>query len=213
MKMYLLLLGTSLILLCCQPPKQDPQSKEPATEITNTMEPTSSATDYLHVPGPISFKQKEYFLSWSSHPSENYYKHEYLPKGESAEDYHQMIMLEVALGDLVPLDIAKGKANGIEDRKSKDAMANYTLSENKKTGEVLLDFILSEGTGDKTIVEWNSYRYKSYVGPSGQKGIMLLGLSKREYGSAGKTFASDINSNRQKYVTELEGIDFPQVKL
>ncbi|MGB4849015.1 MAG: hypothetical protein WBP41_13915, partial [Saprospiraceae bacterium] len=170
-------------------------------------------TDYLHVPGPIDFNQKEYLLSWSSHPSDNYYKHEYLPKGENAEHYDQMIMLEVALGDLVPQDIAKGKANEIEGRKSTDALANYTISENKKTGEVLLDFMLSEGTGDGATVEWNCYRYKSYVGPTGQKGIMLLGLSKRGYRNAGKTFASDINSNRQKYVTELEGIDFPQVKL
>ncbi|MBK9980955.1 MAG: hypothetical protein IPP15_00785 [Saprospiraceae bacterium] len=177
------------------------------------MEPNNPVTDYLHVPGPISFNQKEYLLSWSSHPSAEYFKHEYLPKGENPDHYDQMIMLEVALGNMVPMDIAKGKANGIEGRKSADAMAAYTISENQKTGEVLLDFMLSEGTGDAMIVEWNSYRYKSYTGASGQKGIMLFALSKRGYGAQGKTFASDITSNRKKYSDEFEGVVYPVIKL
>ena len=213
MKKYLLFLGTSLMLICCQPAKQEPQSTEPASENEKTMEPTNAVIDYLQVPGPISFNQKDFFLAWSSHPSETYYKHEYLPKGESPERYDQMIMLEVALGDLVPQDIARGKAKEIEFRKSTDDFADFTLSGNSKTGEVLLDFMLSEGTGDALIVEWNSYRYKSYVGPAGQKGIMLFALSKRGYGTQGNTFATDVKSNRKNYAAEFEELNYLEIKL
>ncbi len=211
--MYLLLLGTSLTLICCQPSKPDAQIKESVTENANTMESNSPVTDYLHVPGPISFNQNDYLLSWSSHPSDEYFKHEYLTKGENQDHYDHMIMLEVALGDLVPIEIAKGKANAIEGRKSVDPMAACTVSDNKKTGEVLLDFMLSAGSGDSTIVEWNSYRYKSYIGPSGEKGIMLFALSKRSYGAEGNTFATDINANRKKYNDEFEGVNYPEIKL
>jgi hypothetical protein len=212
MKIYMLFIGISLTLIGCQPAKQEPQSQTPETESTKATEPANAATDYLQVPGPISFNQKEFFLAWSSHPSETYYKHEYLPKGESPERYDQMIMLEVALGDLLPQDFARAKAKEMEFRKSSDELASAMLSGNNKTGEVLLDFMLSEGTGEAMIVEWNSYRYKSYVGPSGQKGIMLFALSKRGYGSQGIAFASDIKSNRKKYAAEFEGVTYPEIK-
>ena len=73
--------------------------------------------------------------------------------------------------------------------------------------------MLSTGTGETAIVEWNSYRYKSYVGPDGQKGIMLFALSKRGYGAEGAAFASDINANRKRYVEEFEGVAYPVIKL
>ena len=213
MKKYLLLLSISLTLIYCQSAKQEPQGTGSTTENANAMESTNGITDYLHVPGPISFNQQEHLLAWSSHPTDNYYKHEYLPKGQNPERYQQMIMLEVALGDIVPLDIANAKANEIEGRKGTDALAGFTLAENKRTGEILLEFMLSEGTGDAAIVEWNCYRYKSYAGPSGQKGIMLFALSKRGYGAEGKTFAADCNANGEQYMSEFQSVAFPEIKL
>ena len=213
MKKHLLLLGTSLLLICCQSAKQEPQATVPPTENATAIAPDATVTDYLHVPGPVSFSQVDYILNWSSHPSETYYKHEYLPKGENPEHYSQMIMLEMALGDLVAMDIAKGKADEINGRKGADPLAGYTIGENKGTGEVLLDFMLSEGSGETAIAEWNSYRYKTYVGPSGQKGIMLFALSKRGYGADVNAFAADMKANHKKYVAEFEGVKFPEVKL
>ncbi|GHD24342.1 hypothetical protein ACFOEZ_10200 [Tianweitania populi] len=37
--------------------------------------------DRLNVPGPITFQNKSYSLAWSSEPSENYIKQEYVPAG------------------------------------------------------------------------------------------------------------------------------------
>ena len=48
----------------------------------------------LSVPGPISFNGESYRLSWSSHPTANYYKQEYLPGGETGEHYRSMVLLE-----------------------------------------------------------------------------------------------------------------------
>ncbi|MES1217180.1 MAG: hypothetical protein ABUT20_16825, partial [Bacteroidota bacterium] len=44
-------------------------------------------TDYLGIPGPVMFDKKNYNLSWTSHPSPAYYKHEYLPAGENADKF------------------------------------------------------------------------------------------------------------------------------
>ncbi len=211
MKKYLFFLGATVLLLSCQPAKQAPENNEPVT--TETMAPANSTTDYLHVPGPLTYGQKEFFLSWSSHPSAQYYKHEYLPKGENPDRYDQMIMLELALGDFDPKAIAMEKANGIESRKGTDALAAYTISTDSKTGELLLDFMLSEGTGDGTIAEWNSYRYKPYVGPGGEKGITLFALSKRGYGSAVSKFAAEIASQRKQLIAAFGSVPYPEIKI
>ena len=45
----------------------------------------NSPVDYLNIPGTIYFNSTSYNLSWTSHPSETYYKQEYLVKGETVQ--------------------------------------------------------------------------------------------------------------------------------
>ena len=44
-----------------------------------------TVTEYLSVPGPIVLNQNSFNLAWSSHPSANYYKQEYIPVKDNVE--------------------------------------------------------------------------------------------------------------------------------
>lgn len=175
------------------------------------MDTSKAANDYMHVPGPIQLRQDRYLLAWSSHPDPKYFKQEYLPAGQVPEHYTEMILVEVALGNYEAHSIALAKAKEINARKTSDPFAQYNVDENKATGEVLLDFIMSQGEGDQTIVEWNIYRYRTKTDETGQAGIALLGWSRRAYGNKAQAFADDLKTNRREYVVPFMQLPFPQV--
>lgn len=202
-----------ILLMACHPSKPGNENKvTPANQATSGT--GQSVTDYFHLPGPINYNQQDYQLSWSSHPSENYYKHEYLPKGENMEKYKSMLLVELVLGNMTAQAVSKAKADDMEHRKATDPMANYQLSENKATGEFLLGLRMSQGNGDSTtIVEWNVYRYKDFNDGAGHKGVQLFGLSKRGYATDYQQFMNDIQTNGKKYVSELMGMPLPAIKL
>jgi hypothetical protein len=211
-------ISMAILLFSCTSSKQEEKktsSEENATAVKPADEkPVDGVIDYLHVPGPIKFNQIDFNLAWSSHPSESYYKNEYLPKGDHQENYNQMIMLELALGDMSVKDAVSAKIKELDDRKSTDVIARYEVSENKKTNEVLLDFMLSENNGDKNgIVEWNAYRYANALDKTGKKGIILYSISKRGYGLKATEFLSDIKLNRKHDVDAFVAQDLPKIKL
>jgi hypothetical protein len=152
-------------------------------------------------------------LAWSSHPTPEYYKQEYLPGDEKPESYTQMILIELAIGELNAKDIAASKKNEIESRKSGDPVASYHSSQDK-SGDDILDFMLSQDFGlENGIVEWNLYRYMPYTDPTGKKGIALYALSKRAYGKNSEAFVSDIKANREKYIGSFLSTARPEIKL
>ncbi len=54
--------------------------------------------DYLNTGKVITFDNVNYNLVWSSHPSDNYYKQEYLPEKDTLKRFKKLILLEVATG-------------------------------------------------------------------------------------------------------------------
>ncbi|MFN3406103.1 MAG: hypothetical protein ACK40G_18555, partial [Cytophagaceae bacterium] len=141
----------------------------------------SPVTDYISVPGPLTFEGEKYILKWSSHAQENHYKQEYVRANDKLEAFNKMIFIEILLTDANAIDLVNAKIKEIESRKGKDHVANYQVLDNKKTGEFLLDFLISEGDGD--IIEWNAYRYKNIITPKG-KGVMLFSYSFRSFEGA-----------------------------
>src|SRR5262249_39306067 len=95
--------------------------------------------DYLSVPGPVTFDKASYALSWTSHPTANYYKQEYLPAGEKADHYRQMLMLEVLTDAPELKDIVAGKMAELKTMKETNPVVNYQVME--KDGEYMLDFL------------------------------------------------------------------------
>jgi len=171
----------------------------------------ATVKDYFGIPGPLQVANTSYFLSWSAHPADNYFKQEYLPVGEKPADYRKMMMIEVVTGAIALQDAVKTKLNELEQRKKTDPLCNYRLIQNPGTGEYLLDFIMSVSTGGTaTIAEWNAYRYTKLPD---QKGILLFACSKRSYGAAIPSFLRLLKTQRANYVNTLSACSLPAIKI
>ncbi|WP_245895164.1 hypothetical protein [Devosia submarina] len=173
--------------------------------------PSSAQSDLLNVPGPIFFQGEDYALAWTSQPSENYFKQEYVPAGQQVETYQDMILVEAVSGALTPMDAATSQIQSLESRKGVDPVLNYDLMRNDATGEVLLDFLISDLEADPVIVEWNAYRYQA-LGDG--EGVALVGISRRGYGQEGATsFMSGLGAMRSEAINALANLSFPAVSI
>ena len=169
--------------------------------------------DYFEVPGPLTFNKTAYKLSWSAHPNATYYKQEYLPAVENAEHFTKMIMLEVVTGNYSLEELVKTKTAELDQRKKTDAVANYSVIRNPTTGEYLIDFVISQGTGANAIVEWNVYRYVKLKEKTGKKGVQLFALSKRAYGTATTAFLKQLTTDRSADINAMVAYKVPELKL
>ena len=159
------------------------------------------AKDYLTVPGPIIFESKTYNLSWSSHPADNFYKQEYIVKGADADKYKTMIMIDVVTGEANIKNVVAAKVNELKKMKESNPVINYEIIDNPKTGEYMLDFLLTANApdGSISIIERNVYRYKVVTDKAGQKGILLLGVSTRGYGAEVTPFLTALKASRKDF--------------
>lgn len=172
-------------------------------------------TDYLGAPGPIVFEKTTYNLSWSSHPAANYYKQEYLPKGETADNFRTMILFEVVTGNLNIKDIAAAKLAELKKMKETNPLINYESFDNPRTGEYMIDFLLTANAPDGgiSIAERNVYRYKAVTDASGLKGIALFGISTRSYGKEAAAFISSLKMKRKDLVSQVAQFSIPAIRI
>lgn len=166
-------------------------------------------TDYLSIGNQLTFNKDKYDLKWSSHPSENYYKQEYLKQGEELETYHNMLLVEAIQGNLKIKDALKAKTKELDTRKTWDFVAKYNVYENKnKPTEGIIDFVVSD---TMTTYEWNLYRYQM------QKGTMVLfAYSYRDSLNDDndlKKFFGHIKEKRVDMINKLQSYSIPEVKI
>jgi len=169
-------------------------------------------TDYLGVPGPIAFNGTDYALSWSSQPTPQYTKQEYLPSGQVPEAYDNMLMVEFLAGDLKPASMAGAQMDLLTARKAVDPVVNMALTENPEKGEVILDFVLSgRDAKGAIVVEWNAYRYAVKETAAGLTGGMLMAISHRAYGEeAAKAFLTSLQDFKAVQVRALAEAELPE---
>jgi hypothetical protein len=169
--------------------------------------------DRLHMSEPITLDGTAHQLAWSSQPNPNYIKQEYVPAGQAVETYTSMLLLEVLAGDLAPIDAAAVQMKTLNERKGKDPLVNMDLIRNDKSGEVLLDFIVSsKDANGEYIVEWNAYRYVRHVDRSGDKGLLLFAVSRRAYGDDNsRSFLQNLKSLRPALRNALVSSPLPDI--
>ena len=173
---------------------------------------TVAQEEMLGIPGPISFEGTDFELAWTSHPSPTYYKQEYVPDGEAVESYIQMFMVDVLTDGQTPESAAAAMIAGLDERKANgDPVVNYDMISNEETGELILDFLLSDTSSGNIIVEWNAYRYS----PSADgTGLTLFAISRRGYSEEGATeFLGALTSWRQTTIQELAVMELPPITL
>ena len=174
-----------------------------------------AAPDYLNIPGPLLFQNKAFHLNWSSHPSANFYKQEYLTKGEDANKYKMMLMIDVIAGETSLKNIVSAKIAELKKMKEGNPLVNYEIIQNPKTGEYLLDFLLTANAADGTtgIVERNVYRYKSSIDKAGNKGVLLFAASSRAYAKEVNNFFISLKANRKVLVNEVAQFKMPEISI
>lgn len=169
--------------------------------------------DRLGVSGPVKFDNKSYNLSWSAHPSANYYKQEYMQAGEDADKYRSMVMVEAATGAITPKAALDGKVTELKEMGSKNPFISYESFYLADKQEYILDFVITQNSADNKsaiIAERNVYRYRSL---SGTGGVMLFAVSVRSYGAETKAFLANMKMGRNVLVDKVKGYSLPDVRI
>ncbi len=171
-------------------------------------------TNYYGTPEQLSFDKALYNLSWSSHPNEIYYKHEYIPKGEIPEHFNNMILLDFVQTDMSVEQAAKAQEKKLIERKKTDASCNYQMIVSPDGKEIVLDFLMSQAKGDAVnLLEWSAYRYKAYTDKAGHRGILLFGICRRAYDDKVKNFLSTLAVTRGEGINHLIAYKIPEIQL
>jgi hypothetical protein len=182
-----------------------------ATLAIITAMPSAAQSDQLGVPGPLSFQSQDYALAWTSQPSDTYFKQEYVPDGQDVETFEDMIFVEAVVGTLAPMDAATVQIQSLEARKGSDPVVNYDVLQNEASGEVLLDFVISDLQANPVVVEWNAYRYLPLADG---EGVVLVGISRRGYGEEGATaFMSGLGAMRSEAISALVNLELPAIAI
>ncbi len=182
--------------------------------LVNNAKAQTTIKDYLSVPGPITFDTVSYALSWSSHPSDHYYKLEYLPNGADPEKFKQMLMIEFVEGEFGAKDAVNLKIAELKELKKTNPVVNYDIMEKK--GEYLLDFVVSQNSADGRqvlVLERNVYHYKKVQDASGRRGILLFAVSTRSYGNEIDTYFSYLKAHRNDMINDVARYSLPVIKV
>jgi hypothetical protein len=175
---------------------------------------TKPARDYLSVPGPLRFNKISYNLVWTSHPAAYFYKQEYIAAGDNVEKFKTLILLDFVTGRSAIKDVVDSKIAELKKLKETNPVVNYEIFENK--GEYMLDFLLSENTPDGkviSIVERNVYRYKTVVDKSGEKGVLLFGVSERSYGDDIDKFFASLKLHKKDLLNAVAAFEIPVITI
>ena len=170
--------------------------------------------DYLGMGKEVVFNDKKYILSWSSNPSTNYYKQEYLINANESNPKRSMIITECLDANISLNDAVEYKKNELDKRKKWDFVANYTVYTNEdKKDEAIIDFVISD---TMTNYEWNLYRFQKQKGKDNKSRLVLFAYSFKDSlndNSDLKVFFDNIKNNRVKMINSLQSFKIPVVTI
>ena len=169
----------------------------------------AQVTDYLKIGNTIKFNKENYTLGWSSHPNDGYYIQEYFPKGEKPDTFKKMFTINVLVAEgITPQLAAQAKCTELDNRKKTDNCCHYKKYENKKSGEYMIDFLVSNGEKGKepTVVEFNLYRYKA-IKVNGKNAIQLSFYSQRAYNADVYNLLSKLVDIRSDVLSQMLDTD------
>lgn len=181
--------------------------------MTTLAQNNQKPVDRLGVTGPVKFDNKDYNLSWSAHPSANYYKQEYMQAGENVDRYRSMLMVEAAKGPVTPKQAMDSKVAELKEMGFTNPFISYENFTLADKGEYILDFVVTQNSADNKsaiIAERNVYRYRSLPNNGG---VVLFAISVRTYGPDTKNFLANMKNGRNVLVDKVKAFGFPDVKV
>lgn len=175
---------------------------------------TKSATDYLGLAKSISFNNVSYNLTWTSHPTDNYYKQEYIAENDNIDKFKRLITIDVLVGNIKIKDAVASKIEELEKIKATNPIVNYQIFE--KDDEIMLEFLLSQNTPDGkniNIVEQNVYRYKTTKDKNGQTALLLFAVSDRGYENDIQKFFANLKQQRSDLLNAVGTFEIPEITI
>lgn len=164
---------------------------------------------YFEIGDTLKFNGQTYHFAWSSHPQEGYYIQEYLPQGQSFDNYKEMFTVTILLVDVKPDVMLKAKIMELEKRKKTDEVCNYLVV--KRGNTKLLDFLVSDGKDDRlNVVEMDLHRYER-IQINNQPASMLCFYSARGYGDDILPFIKSIADRRESLYNAMEQLEIHPV--
>lgn len=144
----------------------------------------------LRLRDTVRFENITYVLARSSvirdSTTYNTYIQEYTPPGQGIDTFHNMMFVKIFVGDSANMfDIANEKLNELAEQKLTNPFITVEKLNNKKTGELMVDFMTSENSADGQyidVAERDIYRYQAFQDTSGKAYVMLMAVCARAEG-------------------------------
>lgn len=175
---------------------------------------SDDVTDRIGVKGPLEFNGIKFNLAWSDRPRDNYFIQEYLPEGQTPENFEEMLTIHLFETGMSVSEAVQQKGKELTSRKNSDPLCNYQITESPDGKEYMVDFILSESKGDNmTIAEFNVYRYKQSDLGNDRNGILVYAYSKRSYGDDITPFLKKLKDEKINYLNEMALKSIPDIKI
>lgn len=171
--------------------------------------------NFLGIQGPITIQHRAYQLAWSSHPDAALYKHEYLAAGDQFPTYNSLLTVDFVVTPATVDQAVSTKIRQLEAMKQTNPIVNYELMENPSTGEKIIDCLIGQTATDdrNSLVERDVFRYKAVSATSGQRGILLLAVSVRKYGTDIDPFLLQLKKEKPMLVNEVAKLSMPAIRI
>lgn len=155
-------------------------SQETKTEETAVSAPIE-VIDRLTVPGPLTFNENEYFLTWSKQNSATWAQQQYILRDDDLNNYKELINLSYFDKEINLETAVKQKVEYVEKRKERtqDKYSFVGVTESPDGKEIIVDYLVTvvpqEG---ESYAEYNIDRFKNFD-VNGKKSFLIFSYSKR----------------------------------
>ncbi len=180
-------------------------SQETKTEETTASAPVE-VIDRLNIPGPLTFNENEYFLTWSKQNSPTWAQQQYLLRDDDFKNYKELINISYFDKEIDIETAVKQKVEYVEKRKERtqDKYSFVNVTESPDGKEIVVDYLVTvvpkEG---ESYAEYNLDRFKNFDA-NGKKSFLIFSYSKRITGDlkyATKALSKERNRLMEAVIT------------
>ena len=156
--------------------------------------------DYLQVGKTLKFQGKKFELKWCQHQNEAVYLQEWLPEGETFDNYGQMLTVTLFFSEAGTVQYVENMIQILEKRKKTDCAYYYV---HEKDGEYVIDFLVLDRAGGKVNFAEVDINHCKPVIVNGKKAIQINLYTRRAYGDDINPFLESLDDKTDDWINEL----------
>ncbi|PZU88065.1 MAG: hypothetical protein DI529_06250 [Chryseobacterium sp.] len=186
-------------------------AQETKTEETAAPAPVE-VIDRLNIPGPLTFRESEYFLTWSKQNSATWAQQQYILRDDDFKNYKELINLSYFDKEIDIETAVKQKVEYVEKRKerSQDKYSFVNITESPDGKEIVVDYLVTVVPKDgESYAEYNLDRFKNFD-VNGKKSFLIFSYSKRITGDL-KYATKALSKERNKLMEAIITFAIPAV--